>query len=63
MEILLCERVNDLRHSLFHLLNCLNFWNSPAVPTKSKQMTELFEIELFDYLTVYKQMTDVLLNC
>ncbi len=23
MEILLCERVNDLRHSLFHLLNCL----------------------------------------
>ena len=23
MEILLCERVSDLRHSLFHLLNCL----------------------------------------
>ena len=23
MEALLCERVNDLRHSLFHLLNCL----------------------------------------
>ena len=23
MEVLLCERVNDLRHSLFHLLNCL----------------------------------------
>ena len=23
MEDLLCERVNDLRHSLFHLLNCL----------------------------------------
>ena len=23
MEFLLCERVNDLRHSLFHLLNCL----------------------------------------
>ena len=22
MEVLLCERVNDLRHSLFHLLNC-----------------------------------------
>ena len=22
-EVLLCERVNDLRHSLFHLLNCL----------------------------------------
>ena len=21
MEVLLCERVNDLRHSLFHLLN------------------------------------------
>ena len=23
VEVLLCERVNDLRHSLFHLLNCL----------------------------------------
>ena len=23
MEVLLCDRVNDLRHSLFHLLNCL----------------------------------------
>ena len=23
MKVLLCERVNDLRHSLFHLLNCL----------------------------------------
>ena len=23
MEVFLCERVNDLRHSLFHLLNCL----------------------------------------
>ena len=23
MEDLLCERVNDLRHSLFHLLYCL----------------------------------------
>ena len=23
MEVLLCERVNDLRHNLFHLLNCL----------------------------------------
>ena len=22
-EVLLCEHVNDLRHSLFHLLNCL----------------------------------------
>ena len=22
-EVLLCERVNDLRHSLFHLINCL----------------------------------------
>ena len=22
MEVLLCERVNDLRHRLFHLLNC-----------------------------------------
>ena len=23
MEVLLCERVNDLPHSLLHLLNCL----------------------------------------
>ena len=23
VEVLLCERVNDFRHSLFHLLNCL----------------------------------------
>ena len=23
MKVLLCERVNDLRHSLFHLHNCL----------------------------------------
>ena len=23
MEVLLCERVNNLRHSLFHILNCL----------------------------------------
>ena len=23
MEVLLCECVNDLRHTLFHLLNCL----------------------------------------
>ena len=23
MDVLLCERVNDLRHSLFHHLNCL----------------------------------------
>ena len=23
MEVLLCEHINDLRHSLFHLLNCL----------------------------------------
>ena len=22
MEVLLCEHVNDLRHSQFHLLNC-----------------------------------------
>ena len=24
---------------------------------------ELLDVELLDYLTVYKQMTDVLLNC
>ena len=23
MEVIMCERVNDLRYSLFHLLNCL----------------------------------------
>ena len=23
IEVLLCERVNNLRHSLFYLLNCL----------------------------------------
>ena len=23
MEVLLCEHVNDLRHSLFRLVNCL----------------------------------------
>ena len=23
IEVLLCERVNDLRHGLFHLINCL----------------------------------------
>ena len=23
MEVLLCELVNDLRHSLFHLFNCI----------------------------------------
>ena len=36
MEILLCERVNDLRHSLFHLLNCL-------ITTASKFFLELRE--------------------
>ena len=38
-----------------------------VILTESKQMTyakfELFGIELFDQLTVYKQITDVLLNC
>ena len=43
MEILLCERVNDLRHSLFHLLNCLIMtasepWGKPKV-TGSKLWT------------------------
>ena len=36
MEVLLCERVNDLRHSLFHLLNCL-------ITTASKFFLELRE--------------------
>ena len=34
MEVVLCERVNDLRHSLFHLLNCL-------ITTASELMEEL----------------------
>ena len=29
MEVLFCEHVNDLRHSFYHLLNCL-------IPTASK---------------------------
>ena len=36
MEVLLCEHVNDLRHSLFHLLNCL-------ITTASKFFLELRE--------------------
>ena len=36
MKVLLCERVNDLRHSLFHLLNCL-------ITTASKFFPELRE--------------------
>ena len=35
MEVLLCERVNDLRHSLFHLLNCLITTASELRETKS----------------------------
>ena len=31
--------------------------------TKDLHEIELFEIELFDHLTVYKQITDVWLNC
>ena len=36
MEVLLCKRVNDLPHSLFHLLNCLittasELWEYPKV--------------------------------
>ena len=33
MEVLLCERANDLRHSLFHLHNCL-------ITTASKQKSQ-----------------------
>ena len=36
MEVLLCERVNDLRHSLVHLLNFL-------ITTASKFFLELRE--------------------
>ena len=38
MEVILCERVNDLRHSLFHLLDCL-------ITTASKVFLELRELE------------------
>ena len=37
MEVHLCQRVNDLRHSLFHLLNCL-------ITTASKFFLELREL-------------------
>ena len=37
MEVLLCERVNDLRHSLYHLLNYL-------ITTASKFFFELREL-------------------
>ena len=30
---------------------------------KENHLTELFEIELFDYLTVCKQISDIWLNC
>ena len=36
IQVLLCERVNDLRHCLFHLLNCL-------ITTASKFFLELRE--------------------
>ena len=36
MEVLLCEHVNGLRHSLFHILNCL-------LTTASKFFLELRE--------------------
>ena len=43
MEVLLCERINNLRHNLFHLLNCLmttasELWEYPKV-TGSKVWT------------------------
>ena len=40
---------------LFDHLNC--------VLTNDLRQTELLEIELFDHLTVCKQMTDLQLNC
>ena len=37
MEVLLCEHVNDLHHSLFHLLNCL-------LPQLSSSLTAVWRI-------------------
>ena len=37
-------------------IKLLDIW---TVQTNDLCQTELFEIELFDYLTVYKQITDV----
>ena len=34
MKVLLCERVSDLRHCLFHLLNCL-------ITTTASELSEL----------------------
>ena len=39
MEVLLCERVKDFRHSLFHLLDCLITTASEPKITKSKVWT------------------------
>ena len=44
MEVLLCERVNDLRHSLFHLLNCLI--------TTASELRELAKVTGLDYREV-----------
>ena len=42
MEVLLCDRVNDLRHSLFHLLNCL-------ITTASERITKNHRKQGLDY--------------
>ena len=42
MEVFLCERVNNLRHSLFHLPNCL-------ITTASKFLTKSHREQGLDY--------------
>ena len=37
MEVLLCERVNDPRHSLFHLLNVLLWTTTPVFVNQNKR--------------------------
>ena len=44
MEVLLCERVNNLRHSLFHLLNCLI-----TTASEPKKITKSHREQCLDY--------------
>ena len=41
MEVLLCERVNDLRHSPFHLLNCLMTTASKYFPPELRELAKV----------------------
>ena len=52
MEVLLCERVNELRHRLFHLLNYLITW-TPLTPQHSNPKSNPLANQLWccDFLT------------